>query len=134
MLFIKYKMHFVAIAFPLLYASSAQSEIYKHVDEQGRVTYSNVPMKGGTKLNLEPLTTMPATRAKASSTPTPSSFPKVDSDTQKKRDGTRRDILEDELAGEEKLLADSTKTQSKDEIALHERNIAALKKELANLK
>jgi hypothetical protein len=58
----------------------------------------------------------------------------VDNDTQKKRDDTRRKILEEELATEEKLLADATKGQSREEIELHEKNVSALKKELANLK
>ena len=91
--------------------TTAHAEIYKHVDEQGRVTYSNVPMKGATKLNLEPLNTVPATRPKTS-VASPSSFPKVDGDTQKKRDDTRRKILEEELAAEEKLL-DGSHAQAK---------------------
>jgi len=41
----------------------AQSTIYKHVDESGRVTYSNKPMKGAVVMDLEPLTTIPATPA-----------------------------------------------------------------------
>lgn len=136
MLFIKHKTRLVQIftaASAFLLASAAQGEIYKHVDAQGRVTYSNVPIKGATKLNLEPLTTVPPPRAKAS-TPSPAGFPKVDNDTQKKRDDTRRKILEEELAAEEKLLADATRGQSKEGIELHEKNISALKKELANLK
>lgn len=119
----------MAAAFPM----AAHSEIYKHVDDQGKVTYSNVPMKGGTRLNLEPLNTVPATRAKTS-TPSPAGFPKIGNDTQKQRDGTRRKILEDELANEEKLLASSQKGNTKEEIDLHTRNVGALKKELANLK
>src|SRR5688572_18851078 len=39
----------------------AQSTIYKHVDENGRVTYTNKPMKGAVTVDLEPLTTIPAT-------------------------------------------------------------------------
>jgi hypothetical protein len=135
MLFIKHKIRLAQIftVAALLLASAVQAEIYKHVDAQGRVTYSNVPIKGATKLNLEPLTTVPPPRAKAS-TPSPAGFPKVDNDTQKKRDDTRRKILEEELAAEEKLLADATKGQLKEEIQLHEKNISALKKELANIK
>jgi len=38
----------------------AQSTIYKHVDDSGRITYSNKPMKGATVMELEPLTTIPA--------------------------------------------------------------------------
>ena len=41
----------------------AQSTIYKHVDENGRVTYTNRPMKGAAVVELEPLTTIPATPA-----------------------------------------------------------------------
>ena len=41
----------------------AQTTIYKHVDESGRITYSNKPMKGATVMELEPLTTIPGTPA-----------------------------------------------------------------------
>lgn len=44
-------------------AAFAQSTIYKHVDESGRVTYSNKPMKGAAVMELEPLTTIPGTPA-----------------------------------------------------------------------
>lgn len=117
-----------------LCATAARGEIYKHVDPQGRVTYSNVPMKGATRLNLEPLTTVPGVRPKSATTPSPADFPRVDNDTQKKRDDARRKILEDELAAEEKLLADARRGSSQDAIDLHDRNVAALKKELSNLK
>ena len=42
-------------------APLAQTVIYKHVDEQGRVTYANSPIKGGARVELEPLTVIPAT-------------------------------------------------------------------------
>jgi hypothetical protein len=57
-------MKTVWIASLALVASStalAQSTIYKHVDENGRVTYTNKPMKGAAVVDLEPLTTIPAT-------------------------------------------------------------------------
>ena len=41
----------------------AQTTIYKHVDESGRITYSNKPMKGAVVMELEPLTTIPGTPA-----------------------------------------------------------------------
>lgn len=41
----------------------AQSTIYKHVDDSGRITYSNKPMKGAVEMELEPLTTIPSTPA-----------------------------------------------------------------------
>ena len=39
----------------------AQTTIYKHVDESGRITYSNKPMKGAVVMDLEPLMTIPGT-------------------------------------------------------------------------
>jgi hypothetical protein len=39
-------------------AAIAQTTIYKHVDESGRTTYSNKPMKGASVVDLEPLTVM----------------------------------------------------------------------------
>jgi hypothetical protein len=91
----------------------------------------------------------------AAGTPTPSSFPKVDASTQRSRDDMRRKVLGDELASEEKLLAEARAAYangappaSADEqanpqkyadriaklrqaVALHERNVDALRKELA---
>jgi hypothetical protein len=46
----------MAAAMPVAFA---QSTIYKHVDDSGRITYSNKPMKGATVMELEPLTTIP---------------------------------------------------------------------------
>ncbi len=114
-------------------ANAVHAEIYKHVDTEGRVTYSNVPMKGAVKLNLEPLTTVPASRPKTS-TASPPGFPKVDGDTQKKRDDTRRKILEEELETEEKLLAEAVAKKDTTGIKLHDENVVTLKKELANIK
>lgn len=143
----------LAILLSTALSFSAQAEIYKYVDENGRVTYSNIPKKGARKLELEPLPTLPA--GKQPQAATPSSFPKVEASTQKKRDDSRRKILEDELATEERALADARKALAegeatrrgdernyqkyldrieklKDEVALHEKNVEALRKELSN--
>jgi hypothetical protein len=40
-------------------AAQAQTTIYKHVDESGRITYSNKPMKGASVLELDPITILP---------------------------------------------------------------------------
>ncbi len=40
-------------------AQSAQT-IYKHVDEGGRVTYSNSPIKGAERVSLQPITVLPS--------------------------------------------------------------------------
>ena len=41
-------------------ASFAQTTIYKHIDANGRVTYTNKPMKDATVVELEPLTLIPS--------------------------------------------------------------------------
>lgn len=136
MLFIKINIStilYLTAGIAILATSAVHAEIYKHVDTDGRVTYSNVPMKGAVKLNLEPLTTIPASRPKTSAA-TPAGFPKVDGDTQKKRDDTRRKILEEELEAEEKLLTEAVAKKDATGMKLHDENVATLKKELANIK
>jgi hypothetical protein len=119
----------VALSSPL---ALAQTTIYKHTDESGRVTYSNRPMKGAVVLELEPLSTLsnfvaPATAPgaaaakgtnKAGAKPdvavvapraAPVTTASIDRETQKGRDEVRRRILEDELAQEEKALAEARK-------------------------
>ena len=109
----------------------AQTTIYKFVDDSGRVTYSNKPMKGATVVELEPLTTIPGTPAGVMATPTKSAMvvekpetraeakpavaivtplASVDPQLQKRRDDGRRKILESELGREEQTLADVRKT------------------------
>jgi hypothetical protein len=114
----------------------AQTTIYKLVDESGRVTYSNKPMKGAVVLDLEPLTTIPGAPAAAPAPQKTAALEKaidradkmetraearpavaivtplasVDPQLQKRRDSDRRRILEDELGREEQSLADARKT------------------------
>jgi dipeptidase len=92
----------------------AQAEIYKQVDADGHVTYSNVKIKGAKKLVLEPADTNFGTesiapRRASSKSATPASFPKVNSETQKQRDGSRKEILQSELDTEKKALEDAKK-------------------------
>jgi hypothetical protein len=135
----------------------AQAEIYKAVDADGHVTYSSTPIEGGKKLNLEPLPTMKPVA------PASSGFPKVNGETQRGRDDTRRKILQDELDAEQNLLeaakqnlneaesnpevftAPGGKTYRnvakyeekvkplQEEVDLHTKNIEALKTELSKL-
>lgn len=112
----------------------AQSTIYKLVDESGRVTYSNKPMKGATVMDLEPITIIQSVPVPAAATPkiiTPAEKPDaakpeakpeskpesksalsitptlaaIEPQVQKRRDNDRRRILEDELQREEQSLA-----------------------------
>lgn len=139
----------------LFLCQAAYADIYKQVDENGRVTYSNVPLKGAKKLHLEPLPTIAPPKPKPAATP--QSFPRVDNETQKRRDESRRGILEQELAAEQKLLEEARKALAegeavrlgsernyqkyldrvqglKDNVTLHEKNIEALNKELAGIR
>lgn len=79
---------------------TVQAQIYKHTDANGRVTYSNVPIKGATKLDIEPPSpneAAPPPRQNRARTPTPADFPRVDRNTQNQRDSKRKDILQSEL-------------------------------------
>ena len=133
----------------------AQAEIYKSIDAEGHVTYSSTPSKGAKKLGFEPLVppahtsrSHPPHPARARDNTTPSDFPRVDGRTQKSRDSLRYKILADELAAEQKLLAearanlkqaDASRAEGKsrtlrEEVTLHENNVSALNTELSHLK
>jgi hypothetical protein len=124
---------------------------YRCVTDSGAFSYFNVPGAVETRI---PDVAAP----KASATPTPPSFQRVDPATQKGRDDVRRKVLGEELATEEQLLSEarlayangapaplpeeqSNAEKYRERIAryrqsmqLHERNIEALKKELGNTK
>jgi hypothetical protein len=133
----------LAVAFST--AALAETTIYKLVDESGRVTYSNKPMKGATVVELEPITTLPTppavlsaksnftlypaaekpaapaqptpieTRGVATVTPIRTSLASIDVQTQKRRDDGRRRILEDELTKEEQALEESRGSLTKEQ-------------------
>lgn len=98
-------------------AAQAQGDIVVCVDEQGRKTYTNAgAAKGCKRVDIQPLTTVPAPRLPPAATTTnpvrpavdqraAASFPRVEADTQRARDNDRRRILEDELKAEEDKLA-----------------------------
>jgi hypothetical protein len=142
-------------------AGTCHADIYKCTDPSGHVTYTNqkTPDKGCALLSKDQaVSTVPGARPAARpGSPSPAGFPKVDSDTQKQRDTDRRKILEQELSAEEKSLEQARKELSeqeavrfgdeknyqrvidrlqpyKDKVALHERNIEALKREMGNLR
>lgn len=98
----------------------------------------------------------PAAAPQNSASPSAAGFPKVDTGTQKARDSDRRRILDEELANEQRALeaarrdlaaqesvrSDERNYQKalerlqpyKDKMQIHERNIEALRKEIANLR
>ncbi len=99
-------------------SSLALADIYKYVDEQGNVNYTNIPNRLPGKAERvvveSPAQQMPSTvpgtdgsnsgKVRAASTPSPAGFPKVDGSTQRKRDDARRQILDTELQNELKSL------------------------------
>jgi hypothetical protein len=154
--------------------AQAQSTVYKCVDEQGRIEFTDTTRRGCKALDLPGLIPAPARRpavpAPQQGTPaprapaatpaqgaTPANFPRVDTSAQKVRDDDRRAILNDELRSEEKRLADLRRdfnsgeperqgnernyakyqervAQMRDDLNRTERNIEALRREIANLR
>ena len=113
----------VSLAACLLFISTtAFAEIYKHVDADGRVTYSNIKTKGAVRLEIDSETPSGSTTGKtvngngsAKRTPTPSSFPRVDKNTQNERDNKRRSILQTKLEAEQAALEEAKKTYTEGE-------------------
>ncbi len=157
----------------LVASVSVRAEIYKYVDPvTGAVEYTNQPKRGAIRMSTgDTLSEIPtgnrpnknnggsaSVNGRTVNTSAGTAIASVDAGTQKTRDGTRRQVLSDELSNEEKLLADARSGYSNgkplpmaDEgvgspkyidrvkqlektIRLHERNVASLKQELANLK
>ncbi len=110
-----FQLPFISLFACIVTSMTAQADIYKSVDENGHVTYSNVPSKGATKLEIDPpppsTTTQPKTKPQA----TPSNFPRVDSQTQKKRDDQRKKILLEELEAEKAALEEAKKAYTEGE-------------------
>jgi hypothetical protein len=74
------------------------------------------------------------TAKSAKNSPAPANFPQVDATTQQQRDGTRRQILQDELNSEHTALEEAQKTNKTPDITLHQQNINMLEKELSSIK
>ena len=144
----------LALLIALLPLSVSAQTIYKCVDAYGSTTYASARLDKNCKvISSGQENAMPAPpRAKspgAAANPSPAGFPRVQEDTQKARDGDRRHILEQELAGEQRNLELARKDLSeqqaagangdrlapyRDRVGQHERNIQAIQKELGNLK
>ena len=116
----------VLMTIGIIFTTVTSAEIYRHVDKNGQITYSNTRMNGAKKV-------LPKRTLAKAKIATPKHFPKVASRVQRKRDLKRRNILEDELTAEKKLLSNAKQTLRKDDVSLHMRNIIALKKELMNI-
>lgn len=127
----------------------AGSVIYKHVDKDGNITFTNRHIPNAEKISLASFSRNGEIgQSKLRSN---SNTPHAKDSAQSERDSMRRKILEKELLTEEKLFTDTQTTldqissypdisnsqeqivQLKNKLFLHQRNITALKKELARL-
>jgi hypothetical protein len=128
-------------------SAPAMAAIYKFVDEDGNVTFSDRYRPGAVKFfdggTGHAVSTSPRKRA---SMPTPANFPRVDSHTQNRRDDIRRDLLLEERKNEENALASvragladlkrsaAERGKLAESQRLHEKNLEMLDKELARIK
>ena len=144
----------------LLAAAPALAETCKYVDSEGRIIYSNVPIKRARKVTCFQAPAPPPEPSALAAVPptaTDTGRPRVEAGTQRKRDQDRRTILEDELAREQKALDDAKKALAEQEtlrsgdersysrvqerlkpfqdaVAAHEKNISSIRQELAGSK
>ncbi|MDQ1316257.1 MAG: hypothetical protein QG662_2366 [Pseudomonadota bacterium] len=155
------RLTYLPFLFCVLLAAPAQAEIYRYVDENGQVTFTDVYRKGAKRIELPgaPSSSPAATKspARASRNPSPADFPRIDAGTQKRRDDIRRQVLEDEIAGERRNADEARRQLALGErlqpgeratdatylnrvkklrttVQQHEQNVASIQRELANLK
>lgn len=142
----------------------AQSPIYKHVDETGKVTYTNQPLKGAVRIELEPLSTVQlkagsaqarlteaasANGAKSKDLPVPATSAAASDDPERPQLEVKRLTPPAQAApgavAAQQQAADSARPTERGErsererrliemIEEHERVLRALRAELANLK
>jgi len=141
-----------------LAAGLTHAQTCKYVDSEGRVIYSNVPIKNARKVTcFEPVKPPPQSTQPAPAASDSASQPKVDTTTQRQRDDQRRSILEAELAAEQQRLGEAKRALAEQEeirlgdernyqrvlerlkpyqdaVAQHEKNVASIKQEIANLR
>lgn len=139
--------------------AAAQAEVFKCTDARGGIIYTN---DRNAARNCKPLSTdlpisqVPSTpvrpRAAAPAAVSPADFPRVSPEVQRSRDGSRRQILEQELASEERSLDQARRELAsqigsegaqpgsahlqplRERIDRHQRNVDAIRREIANLR
>ncbi|MGF6275718.1 hypothetical protein ABIB38_004122 [Massilia sp. UYP11] len=143
--------HGAVAMFALLFGASAQAQIYRCLDANGRPLYTDTKVGKcqliDTGYSSPPASApIPAPRSSggsgSASSPSPaaasapSGFPRVDNVVQRARDQERRDILGDELRIEERKLADLRKefNNGEPERQGNERNYAKYQARVASLR
>jgi hypothetical protein len=108
----------------LVLAAPARAETCKYVDSQGRVTYSNAPVRGAKKITCfqppsapiaPPAAQVDRQSDGASADGDSHRRSRVDTQTQRRRDNDRIGILEQELAGEQEALAQAKRALAEQE-------------------
>lgn len=100
----------------LIIAAPVFADTCKYEDADGRIIYTNVPLKGAKKLTCFGFDgSVKSSGSTAPRANTPANFPKVDTNTQKQRDDVRRKVLEEELEAEQKALDQAKKDYAEGE-------------------
>jgi len=154
----------IPLVFLATAAPAHASTLYKCVGTDGRTTYTNQKMHGKCEILVrdQPVSTFPPPAARQRQ-PTPADFPRVSPEQQQTRDNDRRAILEQELASETGKLDAARKALAeqenlvlpqerivgggiqvgkreervrpfRDRVALHERNVEAIRREVARIR
>ena len=141
----------------LAWTGASHAEIYKFVDDNGFVTYTNMPRPGvkpqmvirdtGGTAGTTVKASTPSKRKSGRRSAAPGYFPRVDPGTQRKRDDMRRQLLEQEMASEQRNLAAAKSAFAQgsrqpgsdlnkllDAVRLHEKNIEMLNQELSHIR
>lgn len=112
-------MKILTFCLAMLLAVPAVADTCKYEDADGRIIYTNIPLKGAKKLSCFGFdgSTKPGGSARDNKVrqPTPADFPRVETGVQKQRDDTRRKILQEELAAEQKALEQAQKAYAEGE-------------------
>ncbi|MEX5746308.1 DUF4124 domain-containing protein [Massilia sp. X63] len=143
------RLAIVLLAGPALHSGAqAQGTVYKCVDEQGRVEFTDTARRGCKALDLPGYAPPAPPRASApipavrplnpgpAPAVSPASFPRVDTAQQRARDDDRREILNDELRIEQKKLADLRRdfNNGEPERQGNERNYAKYQERVASMR
>lgn len=147
MMYMTSRLHFLFACAALLLAGAVRADttIYKCVDADGRVEFTDSARRNCKALDLPSSYAAPKARggggggngrAAAPPATVPADFPKVSNFQQKNRDDERRDILNEELRNEEKKLADIRRefNGGEPERQGNERNYAKYQERVALLK
>jgi hypothetical protein len=133
------------------FSTTHASTLYKCTDDLGHSTYTNfkTPNRNCVVLSRDVPTAASSSKPGSGAAATPADFPKVTSETQRGRDNDRRVIVQRESETEQKNLDEAKKNLAqqesahatedllkpiRDRVALHERNLVELQRELAKLR